>query len=326
VTQFRSVGGFAWDTDEPRLPYAFERLHDFDSWLGYVCMGSESEHIDRHVFTQVAEPGKTIVPGPAFTIVNYRSGELHGDGGLAENRVWLEHVENAFAAVQGWPGLFFRWGDGLWRGGEPECHGSPGEDDLKRLALAKHFCAEHATDRMWRSLSTKVTNPNPWNKGCVHDVRIAGPFPFEGESGAGLALPLAFEGLSALPRTGTKLFHAPGRAIRLDEDVFPGARGHQVVLVQCWVRVPEARTAALVLGSDDGVRVFLDRTLVFEKVTVRALDPDDDLAPVELAAGWNRVLAKVENQGGHWGAALRFVTPDGRPIPGIELAADRPER
>ncbi|MCC6673386.1 MAG: DUF2961 domain-containing protein [Planctomycetes bacterium] len=77
------------------------------------------------------------------------------------------------------------------------------------------------------------------------------------------------------------------------------------------VRSPRARAATLRLGSDDGVRVWLDGRLVWTKVVHRPIGLDQDLVPVELRQGWNRFLVKVRNDDGGYGLAARIADPDG---------------
>lgn len=65
--------------------------------------------------------------------------------------------------------------------------------------------------------------------------------------------------------------------------------------------------AYLALGSDDSVKVWLNGKLVHEKVVGRAVQADDDVVPVDLAAGENAVLLKVENGRSGWGFIFRVI-------------------
>lgn len=68
-------------------------------------------------------------------------------------------------------------------------------------------------------------------------------------------------------------------------------------------------TAALAVGSDDGVRVWLNGRLVHDHAIRRGVRPDEDLVPVALEAGENRILVKVEQGTGGWGVCLRVLHP-----------------
>jgi len=60
--------------------------------------------------------------------------------------------------------------------------------------------------------------------------------------------------------------------------------------------VTEATQCALGIGSDDAVRVWLNGELVHDNWTTRPLRKDDDLVPVSLMKGDNRLLLKVLNR------------------------------
>ncbi len=69
-----------------------------------------------------------------------------------------------------------------------------------------------------------------------------------------------------------------------------------------------AGKAVLSIGSDDGVRVWLNGKVVHDILIGRGAAKDADLAPVTLKAGANTVLAKVENGSGGWGLYLRIIS------------------
>jgi hypothetical protein len=78
-----------------------------------------------------------------------------------------------------------------------------------------------------------------------------------------------------------------------------------------YVHSPDDRTAHLLLGSDDGVRVWLNDRLVHSNASYRSLSADQDRIKVTLRKGWNKLLVKVLTGAGGWGFALRFADPDG---------------
>jgi dienelactone hydrolase len=63
--------------------------------------------------------------------------------------------------------------------------------------------------------------------------------------------------------------------------------------------------AALKLGTDDGVKVWLNGDLVWTNHVHRALRRDEDAVVVDLVAGWNRLLLKVDQGTGAWELAAR---------------------
>jgi len=62
------------------------------------------------------------------------------------------------------------------------------------------------------------------------------------------------------------------------------------------------------LGSDDGVRVWLNGKLVHDNYIKRATTKDEDIIPVNLLKGTNTILVKVEQGIGGWSFALRFMS------------------
>ena len=64
------------------------------------------------------------------------------------------------------------------------------------------------------------------------------------------------------------------------------------------------------VGSNDGVRVWLNGALIGEENVGRGAKPHQLVIPVRLRAGENTVLVKVSNIGGGWGMLLGFEDPN----------------
>jgi hypothetical protein len=77
----------------------------------------------------------------------------------------------------------------------------------------------------------------------------------------------------------------------------------------CVVKSPRDMKTTLHLGSDDGVRAWLNGKLVHSNKTSRPLWIDVDHVDVELKKGENILLIKVEQLGGGVGFAARFSDP-----------------
>jgi hypothetical protein len=97
--------------------------------------------------------------------------------------------------------------------------------------------------------------------------------------------------------------------VRLDGRIKPDEK--VLVYAAAWVLSPDDRTATLLLGSDDGVRVWVNGALVHTNPSYRAAEPDLDRVTVGLNKGWNRVLLKVLQGAGGWGYYVRFADPAG---------------
>lgn len=82
---------------------------------------------------------------------------------------------------------------------------------------------------------------------------------------------------------------------------------HVVAYAFASIRRDEAGPAVIALGSDDGVRVWVNGQLVHDNAVRRGVSPDQDLVEVSLNAGENRLLVKVEQGTGGWGFCARLL-------------------
>src|SRR5262249_40181275 len=49
---------------------------------------------------------------------------------------------------------------------------------------------------------------------------------------------------------------------------------------------------------------------------------DQDVAPVQLRAGWNRVTIKLSTLDGAWSLFVRLTAPDGTPLPALTTSTE----
>jgi len=80
----------------------------------------------------------------------------------------------------------------------------------------------------------------------------------------------------------------------------------------------------LEIGTDDGVKVWLNGKVVHEVNTSRGLTPGQDKVQASLKRGVNEMLMKVTQLGGGWEACARVRRPDGSAVKGIRVRA-RPD-
>jgi hypothetical protein len=73
------------------------------------------------------------------------------------------------------------------------------------------------------------------------------------------------------------------------------------------VEAGEETDTTLLLGSDDGVRVWVNGALVHTNAAYRASAADQDRIPVKLKKGTNTILVKVLQGAGAWGFHLRLA-------------------
>ncbi|MFQ6079874.1 MAG: hypothetical protein ACE5NJ_12185, partial [Thermodesulfobacteriota bacterium] len=67
-----------------------------------------------------------------------------------------------------------------------------------------------------------------------------------------------------------------------------------------YANVPRVRRVQLLVGSDDGIKIWLGSDLVYQLDAVRGAEPDDDTISVDLPAGKVPVLLKIVNHRGAW--------------------------
>jgi HEAT repeat protein len=94
-----------------------------------------------------------------------------------------------------------------------------------------------------------------------------------------------------------------------------------VAYARATIHSDREQTARLELGSDDGVKVWLNQKLVHAKNVARPLRPGSDKVNVALNAGWNQLLLKITQHNQGWAFCARLVQPDGSPLGGLQSDA-----
>jgi hypothetical protein len=94
------------------------------------------------------------------------------------------------------------------------------------------------------------------------------------------------------------------------------------VYVRVGVWSGSARPARLEIGSDDGVKAWLNGELVHSLATVRSVTPGEDKVDVDLRQGPNVLLLKVVQASGGWGFACALRDPDGNALEDVNFRAD----
>lgn len=111
---------------------------------------------------------------------------------------------------------------------------------------------------------------------------------------------------------GTEYTWRAINASQSEIDLAEGKEPAEFSIAYAWaeIEVPTARKAVLGVGSDDGVKVWLNGKLVHARWVGRPTREDDDPVPVEFVAGRNRLLLKIQNMEGPWGFACRVMGPE----------------
>lgn len=80
------------------------------------------------------------------------------------------------------------------------------------------------------------------------------------------------------------------------------------------VQVAETTEALVRMGSDDGVKAWVNGKVVHENAVDRGLLVDQDIAPITLKAGSNDILIEVTQGAGGWAICARLTDANGRPL------------
>ena len=63
----------------------------------------------------------------------------------------------------------------------------------------------------------------------------------------------------------------------------------------------------LLVGSDDGMKVFYNNRLLYRFTGVRIAEPDQQELTLKLKPGWNKLLLKIENNFGGYAFYARII-------------------
>jgi hypothetical protein len=80
---------------------------------------------------------------------------------------------------------------------------------------------------------------------------------------------------------------------------------------------PIVQKAHLLIGSDDGIKVWLNGKIEHQNNVLRGARADDDTIEVDLRRGWNKMLLKITNGEGGWGVLVRLSNTSDEPLDGL---------
>jgi hypothetical protein len=190
------------------------------------------------------------------------------------------------------------------------------EDAERRLrdALAR-LTEEQARRAALEKDPGEGNKPGPM-RSFVRDWQLLGPFPANGEQAHDAVYPperepvqiqKAYNGFGGMVKW--RPYHSVEDKIDLAE--FFNYRQGGVAYAVTWVHSDEFRGVTLGVGSDDGVRLWVNRKQVHDVKGGRQAKPGQDLVKARLKRGWNEILAKVDNIAGTWELYLELRTTDG---------------
>jgi hypothetical protein len=92
------------------------------------------------------------------------------------------------------------------------------------------------------------------------------------------------------------------------------------VRAQLWS--PKAGDATLEIGTDDGVKVWLNGEVVHSINALRGLKDGQDKVKVKMEQGWNPLLVKVTHGTVFWQVYVRVRAADGSKLEGFRFKAE----
>jgi hypothetical protein len=97
---------------------------------------------------------------------------------------------------------------------------------------------------------------------------------------------------------------------------------YSVAYCRTFIHSPEDRKVFLLIGSDDGERVWLNDSLVLSHKCFRGSTPDNDLIKVRLRKGANKLLIKVTQDVGGWAFCCRVTNYSGHGMRDVFASRD----
>jgi len=99
---------------------------------------------------------------------------------------------------------------------------------------------------------------------------------------------------------------------------------HATAYAHCYVYSPVSQDVQLLLGSNDGIKVWLNGVSVHTYGYCRDHNFDQDAVGVSLNTGWNRLLVKVGDDYGQYKFSARFADANGQDGQGLSYRLNNP--
>jgi len=149
---------------------------------------------------------------------------------------------------------------------------------------------------------------------------VAGPFRADGVSDEEL-LDHAFPPED--PKAAGVEWKAPARDPESEKpwqvDLLYAVGGeHCATYLRTYLWSPAKTKVRFEIGSDDGVKIWLNGKVIHANNAKRPVEDGEDKAEAKLQKGWNPVLVKVTQGDGGWGFSLRVRTSDGKKVEGLK--------
>ncbi|MHB8521398.1 MAG: HEAT repeat domain-containing protein [Limisphaerales bacterium] len=197
--------------------------------------------------------------------------------------------------------------------------------DLARAAIQKALAA--SDNAGVREQANRVLQEIEKHEDFVTVWQVAGPYLEAGKTGGQLFdvsfAPETANDASVRWRVET-IKAGPNQPAILDLLSLLGG-DNRVAYLRTWVHSDEAKQVRLEIGTDDGVKVWLNGALVHANNVDRGVIVGEDRVVVALKKGWNRLLLKITQDGGGWAACVRFRKADGSRLESVRFDSTHDE-
>jgi hypothetical protein len=193
-----------------------------------------------------------------------------------------------------------------------ECVLNPGEHQLQFQVVAKsarsqgYWIGLRGITLVAKGLSSF---PQLWN--------VVGPFDNTDDSGFYTVYPPEQRINLSERYEGKNGIGAEWKIIRADSTGYlplrplSSEKSYVVAYALTYIYSPIDTSAKMLLGTDDGGKLWVNGELVWAMHTHRSAEPDQDRLYVRLKKGWNTILVKVTQAQWDWGLYLRLDDPEG---------------
>jgi hypothetical protein len=101
-----------------------------------------------------------------------------------------------------------------------------------------------------------------------------------------------------------------------------GGGNERVAYLKTTINSAREQKAMLEVGSDDGVKIWVNGKQVHANNAARPVKQADDKVKIDLKQGSNTVLMKITQGGGDWACCARLVGADGKKITDVQINAE----
>lgn len=200
-------------------------------------------------------------------------------------------------------------------------YAKPAREALERIEAQ---ASDEAVRAQAREALAALRNVGQSPEGFVVAWLLAGPFVEPGKGGAEL-FDFAFAPEKD-PSAGEwrPAAATPNQGGLIEIDGILGRENDRAAYLKTEIDSSREQEALLELGSDDGVKVWVNGQEVFGNNAVRPASPGQDKVKIRLKQGVNTLMLKITQGGGEWRAYCRLRAADGGALTGVAVAPGAP--